>query len=183
MLSNNIPIQYNKHTLKTFELNYGKVMENVTVEYITSGNPKYDENGYITNAIVFCNKQNGQPSVIRGAHNYLESKGKFNKGDFFFIVITSLGIPNSYSPSTSNLMSDFPEYNIIDIVNFKRQFLSEKFKIKKIFGIIGEENEGYEVFTWACEYPDDMDFILILNSDFKTSGYRFIISKCFDSIV
>ena len=42
---------------------------------------------------------------------------------------------------------------------------------------------GYEVYTWACEYPDEMDFIMISGSSYKTNGYRYVISKCMDSIL
>lgn len=170
-------------TLSSFKLDYGKVLKDIDVEYVTSGIPKYDDEGYIINAIIYCPTYKGSYSVLQGAHDYLKTNGKFNRDDFFFIIITPLGSPNSFSPSSSGLMSDFPQYNYIDIVNFKRQFVMENFKIKKIFGILGEETSGYEVFTWACEYPDDMDFILILNSDFKISGYRYIISKGLEAII
>ena len=181
MINNNFT--KNICTLNSFKLDYGKVLKDIDVEYATSGIPKYDDEGYITNAIIYCPSVKKSFSILQGAHNYLKNNGKFNRDDFFFITITSFGSPNSFSPSSSGLMSDFPQYNFIDIVNFKRQFLNENFKIKKIFGILGEGTSGFEVFTWACEYPDDMDFILILNSDFKISGYRYIISKGFEAII
>ena len=171
------------HVMESFELDYGKVLENIDVEYMTFGIPKYDDEGYITNAIVFCSNYLGKQSILAQAHNLLKEKAEFNSNDFFFITVKSLGAPNSYSPSTSKLNQDFPEYSFKDIVNFKKQFLSEKFKIKKLLGIIGEENGGYEVFTWACEYPDDMRFILVLNSDYKISGYRYVIAKGFEKII
>ena len=175
--------QKDKTTLESFELEYGKVLEDIDVEYVTSGVPKYDEEGYITNAIIFCQTRERKFSILRGAHEYLKDNGKFNVDDFFFITISSLGTPGSFSPSTSGLRSDFPQYSVKDMVNFKKQFLAENFKIKKIFGIIGEENGGYEAYTWACEYPDDLKFLMIFNSDFKISGYRFIISKGFEAII
>lgn len=174
---------YGKYTLKSFELDYGKVLNNIEVEYKTSGIPKSDENGYITNAIIFCPTHKGDFSVLKNAHSYLKKNSGFNKDEFFFIIITSFGTPDSYSPSTTKLDSEFPEYSIKDIVNFKRQFLKEFYKINKIMGILGEEIGGYEVFTWACEYPDDMNFILILNSDYEITGYKYLLSKGFEAIV
>lgn len=175
--------QKDKTSLESFKLEYGKVLKDIDVEYITSGVPKYDEEGNITNAILFCQTRKRKFSIMQGAHEYLKEMGKFNIDDFFFITISPLGTPGSFSPSTSGLRSEFPQYTLKDMVNFKRQFLAENFKIKKIFGIIGEENGGYEVYTWACEYPDDMKFIMVFNSDFKISGYRFIISKGFEAII
>jgi homoserine O-acetyltransferase len=169
--------------MDSFELEYGKVLKNIDVEYYTSGVPKYDEEGYITNAVIFCATHQGDFSALRGAYRSLKRKGLFDENEFFVITITSFGLPDSFSPSTSDLKYDFPQYSIKDVVNFKRQFISEKFKIKKILGILGEELGGYEVFTWASEYPEEMNFIFILNSDFKISGYRFIISKGFEAII
>lgn len=171
------------YEMESFEFEYGKVVENIDVEWITSGVPRYDDEGYITNAIVFCSNYKGKTSILEQSHEFLKSEGKFDKDEFFFIMITSLGMPNSFSPSTSKMNHEFPVYSFIDVVNFKRQFLRENFKIKKLLGVIGEENGGYEVFTWACEYPDDMKFIMILNSDYKISGYRFVISKGFERII
>ena len=42
---------------------------------------------------------------------------------------------------------------------------------------------GYEAYTWACEYPDEMEFLIIGHSSFKTNGYRYIISKVIDAMI
>ena len=181
--TNNFSRQHEIYKMNSFELGYGKILENIDVEYYTSGVPKYDDEGYITNAIVYCSSYKTPGSVLEGAHDYLERHSGFKEDEFFFITITGFGLPNSHSPSSSALNHNFPEYSFLDIVNFKKKFISEKFNIRKVLGLLGEENGGYEVFTWACEYPEDMDFILILNSDFKVSGYRFIISKGFEAII
>ena len=49
--------------------------------------------------------------------------------------------------------------------------------------MIGAGVGGCEVYTWACEYPDEMDFIMIAGSSFKTNGYRYVVSKCMESIL
>lgn len=175
---------YGTYILESFELEYGKVVEDIRVDYHAVGTPKYDDEGHITNAIVFCPSLfKSGPSFIKGTYDYLKRENKFDEDRFFFITVTPFGIPPSYSPSSTNLKYNFPEYSFKDIVNFKKQFISEKFKIKQLLGIMGEKHAGYEVFTWATEYPDDMKFILILNSDFKLSGYRYIMAKGFEAIV
>lgn len=179
----NSEVTHYTHIMDSFEFEYGKIQENVEVEYFTSGIPKYDCDGYITNAVIFCPTFKGENSVLKGAQKYLERESKFKRNDFYFIVITSLGVPNSCSPSFTGLNYKFPHYNMNDRINFKRQFLREKFKIKKLFGLMGEGIGGYEVFTWACDYPDEMEFILISNSAFKNSGYRYVLSKGFEAII
>lgn len=114
----------------------------------------------------------------------LVDAANINDEDYFFIRIFSLGNPDSCSPSTTNLRHNFPEYTFKDRINFKKQFLAEKFgSIKKLLGIVGEGVGGYETFTWACEYPDDMEFIIVLNGAHKVSGYSYVIAKCIEGII
>lgn len=170
------------HVMDSFEFEYGRVLDNVAVEYSTYGTPKYDDDGYITNAIIFSSTFRGIYSFLSNSHSYIIDNSNF-ADEFYFIIIRSLGTPGSCSPSSTGLNDDFPSYNCRDQVNFKRQFLDEKFKIKKILGLIGEGIGGFQVLTWACEYPDEMKFIFIVNSAAKVSGYRFIISKTFEAII
>lgn len=184
MLTNNESILgYGQHVLDEFRFENGKVIKNAVVEYSVYGTPKYDDEGRINNAIIYCHKFDGNYS------SYLDEYHLTNDGDPFdgkkccFISITTLGFPNSCSPSTTGLKHNFPEYTVKDRVNFKRQFLKEKFGITKVYGIAGRGLGGHEIYTWACEYPDEMDFVIIGDSSFKTSGYRYVISKAIESII
>lgn len=170
------------HVMDSFEFEYGRVLENVKVEYSTYGTPKFDDEGFITNALLFFPTFKGVYSFLRESHSYLLEKTDF-VNEFFFIVINPLGTPGSCSPSSTGLNYNFPSYTFYDVVNFIRQFLAEKFKIKKILGLLGEGVGGYIVLTWACEFPDDMEFIFLANTAAKDSGYRFIISKAFEYII
>lgn len=167
----------------SFEFESGRVLEDVNVEYSVNGNPKYDEEGNISNLIIYCPTLKGGHSILDDYHKIISSGFDFKKSDYCFIKITSLGAPGSCSPSSTGLKYNFPEYTFKDRVNFKRQFLSEKFNIKNVLGILGEGLGGFEVYTWACEYPDDMDFIVVINSSFKTYGYRYVMVKCAESII
>ena len=175
-------LESNFHVMESFEFEYGRVLENVEVEYKTFGTPKYDEEGFITNAVLFFSTFNGIYSFLRESHKYIMDNGNFTD-EFYFIVISPLGIPGTCSPSSTGLNYEFPRYTLLDVVNFKRQFLADKFKIKKILGLVGEGIGGYIVLTWACEFPDDMEFIFLANSAAKLSGYRFIISKVLELII
>lgn len=169
--------------MDSFEFEYGRVLENVEVFYSTYGTPKYDDEGYIVNAILFFSTFKGSYSFLTESHQYILNNSGFIGNEFYFIVINSLGSPDSCSPSTTDLKFNFPNYTYFDLVNFQRQFLAEKFKIKKILGLIGEGYGAFQVLTWACEYPDDMEFIFVVNSAAKISGYKFIIAKVIDNII
>ena len=169
--------------MDSFEFEYGRVLENVEVAYSTYGTPQFDDEGNITNAILFFSTFKGEYSFLRKSHKYILNNCDFSNDDFYFIVISPLGTPDSCSPSTTGLKFNFPNYSYMDLINFQRQFIAENFKIKKILGLVGEGLGAFHVLTWACEYPDEMEFIFVVNSSFKLSGYKFILSKSIESII
>ena len=174
---------YRKHVLDEFEFENGQTLRDVEVEYTTRGTPKYDKKGNITNAIIYCHRFNGNCLSIEDLHQLIGPKSMLADFNFFYISITSLGFPESCSPSTTKLKFDFPKYSIKDCVNFKRKFLAKVFNISNIIGILGVGIGGYEAFTWGCEYPDEMEFLIIGDSSFKTDGYRYITSKAINNII
>lgn len=175
--------EYGNHVMDRFEFENCEVLENVNVEFIAKGTPEYDENGNITNMIIFCHGYDGTSSSINDFYE-LTGEGRpldFNK--YFIISIASLGFPESCCPSTTGLKNRFPKYDFKDKVNFKKQFIKEKYDAEKVLGVLGVGMGGFEVFTWACEYPDDMEFIIIGNSSYKTNGYRYITAKGIKSLI
>ena len=179
----NSDLGYNIYALDEFEFDNGNILENVEVEYTTSGTPIYDDDGNIINAVIFCHRYDGNYSSINDLFQLIGPNSKSADLNFFYISISSLGHPNSCSPSTTNLKYDFPKYSIKNRVDFKRKFLAEKFNFTKVLGILGIGIGGYEAYAWACEYPDEMEFIVIGGSSFKTNGYRYIASRVIDSMI
>ena len=176
----NFDVEYSNYVMESFEFESGRILNNVDVEYWVNGTPKYDNEGNIINAVVYCPTLKGRNSIFAKSHDMIHEA---SITDFFFIKITALGAPNSCSPSSSGLKYDFPHYTVKDRVNFKRQFLEEKFNIKNVAGIIGEGVGGFEVYTWASEYPNDVEFIITLNTTFKTYGYRYVMLNVADAII
>ena len=174
---------YGKHVLDEFEFDSGQTLHGVEVEYTTRGTPKYNEEGNVSNAVIFCHRSNGNCLSIGELHQLIGPESMLSDYNFFYISVTTLGYPESCSPSTTDLKLDFPKYTIKDRVNFKRKFLKEAFNISKVVGILGVGIGGYEAYTWACEYPDEMEFLIIGSSSYKTNGYRYILSKTIDSII
>ena len=173
--------RFGKHVLDEFTFESGRVLKDVEVEYTTFGEPKHDADGNIINAVVFCPNMGGSQNLFQ---DIIPNSGfSLKHDDLFYIIITSLGTPESCSPSTTGLKLNFPDYNFRDRVNFQKRFLQEKFNITNVLGVVGEGLGGYEVFTWACEFPDDMEFIIVLNSSYATTGYKYVISKGLESII
>lgn len=174
---------YGKYIFDEFEFESGQVLKDVEVEYQLSGTPKYDDEGKIINAIVYCHGFNGNCSSINDFIIFARKWGIFKNEDYFFISITTLGVPQSCSPSSTGLNHRFPKYIIKDRVNFKRKFLKEKLNVDRVLGLLGHGVGGYECYTWACEYPDEMEFLMVSTSAFKISGYKYVVSKGFESII
>ena len=179
----NSKLGYRKHVMDEFEFENGQVLQDVEVEYTTRGTPKYDEEGNVINAVIYCHRFNGNCLSIEDLNQLIGPNSGISDFNFFYISITSLGFPESCSPSTTKLKFDFPKYTIKDCVNFKRKFLAEVFDITQILGILGVGRGGYEAFTWGCEYPDEMEFLIIGHSSFKTSGYRYLTSKALSNLI
>jgi homoserine O-acetyltransferase len=170
-------------TLEEFQFSNGETLKNVDVEYITVGNPIYDDEGNITNAVIYCHGSDGDYGSIRRIEEITGSGEVFDTDKLFFISLSALGSPRSLSPSMTNLKGNFPHYTILDMVNFQRQFLREKFNIGHIKGIIGNSMGGFTALTWACYYPGSLDFVISLVSSYKVGGHNYALSRIMDDIV
>lgn len=170
------------YVMDSFEFSSGKVLNNVSVEYMTFGTPKYDGD-IITNAIIYCHGSLGNFSGVKKIFPLLYENAPFDENKYFFISMSALGSPGSCSPSSTNLKNKFPGYNIEDVVNFQKQFLAEKFNINHVLGIIGNSMGGFVALTSAILYPDFADFIMPGVSSFKVAGHDYILSKFVNEII
>lgn len=170
-------------SLSSFKFQNGEVIESPSVEYMAFGTPKYDENGIICNAVVYAHGSLGNFSSIKKIFPLTSQNDPFDESKYFFICISALGSPGSCSPSTTNLKNRFPKYSIVDVVNFQKQFLKEKFGIEHILGLIGNSMGGFVGLTQAIEYPDFQDFIICGVSSYKVAGHDYILSKFVDEII
>lgn len=169
--------------MDSFEFENGSVLNDAVVEYMTFGTPKYDEDGRIKNAILYCSGSLGSFSGINKILP-LSFKGcPFDSDKYFFISLSALGSPGSCSPSSTGLKNRFPKYSMMDVVNFQKQFLKEKFNINHVLGLIGNSMGGFVGLTQAIEYPDFQDFIICGVSSYKVAGHDFILSRFVDEII
>lgn len=169
--------------MDSFEFENGEILRNVNVEYMTFGTPVYDGDGLITNAIVYCHGSLGNYSSIKKLAPLVGSGDVFDENKYFFISLTALGSPNSCSPSTTDLKNKFPKYSILDVVNFQKQFLKDKFNIDHVLGMIGNSMGGFVALTSAINYPDYADFIMSGVSSYKVAGHDYVLSKFVDEII
>lgn len=169
--------------MDSFQFENGDVLEDVQVEYMTFGTPIYDEDNNIKNAVIYCHGSLGRYSSMKKIAPLVGKGDAFDESKYFFICLTALGSPNSCSPSTTGLKNKFPKYTILDVVNFQKQFLAEKFNISHVLGMIGNSMGGFVALTSAIKYPDYADFIITGVSSYKVAGHDFILSKFVDEII
>ncbi|MEA4957599.1 Homoserine O-acetyltransferase [bioreactor metagenome] len=169
--------------LKSFDFSSGERLENLMVEYYTIGTPIKDDEGHITNAVIFLHGWGGDCGSVRRIKDIIGLKKPLDTKKFFIISITTLGSPNSASPSTTNLGNKFPEYSIEDMVKFHIDFLESKFKIEHVKGIIGNSMGGFEALTWGAKYPKYMDFLISLVSTYKVAGHNYALFKFMNHII
>lgn len=169
--------------MDSFEFENGEVLRDVNVEYMTFGTPEYDENGVLKNAVVYAHGSLGNYASMKKIFPLSCENGPFDKDKYFFISISALGSPGSCSPSATGLKNRFPKYSIVDVVNFLKQFLNERFGIDHVLGIIGNSMGGFVGLTLAIEYPEFCDFMICGVSTFKVAGHDFILSKFVDEII
>ncbi|MBQ9160484.1 MAG: alpha/beta fold hydrolase [Methanobrevibacter sp.] len=169
--------------LSSFKFQNGEVIKEALVEFMTFGTPKYDEEGMISNAIVYAHGSLGNFSSMKKIFPLTSQNDVFDKDKYFFICISALGSPGSCSPSTTDLKNKFPKYSIADVVNFQKQFLKEKFGIEHILGLIGNSMGGFVGLTQAIEYPNFQEFIICGVSSYKVAGHDYILSKFVDEII
>ena len=169
--------------MSSFKFENGKVLNDVDVEYMTFGTPIYDDDGIIQNAVIYCHGSLGKYSSMKKIAPLAGRGDAFDEEKYFFISLTALGSPNSCSPSTTNLNSKFPKYSILDVVNFQKQFLKEKFNLDHVLGMIGNSMGGFVSLTSAINYPDYADFLIVGVSSYKVAGHDYILSKFVDEII
>lgn len=167
--------------LGEFRFESGEKLRNVKVEYKTIGEPSRNDEGEIDNAVVYIHGWSGDFSSVKRIGD-LTAPGSALDG-FFVISMSSLGSPGSASPSTTSLGGEFPAYTILDMVNFQRQFLNEKFGIKKVRGVIGTSMGGFQALQWAAEYPDEMEFLMPLVTSWRTGGINYALFSYMNHLI
>ena len=147
------------------------------------GKPIYNDEGKITNLLLLSHSLEESFESYWGKDIILSEDFLFDRKDYFFVIIIPLGIPDSCSPSLTKLNHNFPKYTFEDRVNFKRQFLKEKFDFTKIHAILANSVGGYESLVWAYMYPDDMELLIVLSVTYRIRGDNYIAALSIKEII
>ncbi len=143
------------HALGDFKLESGEVIKDFSFSFVTHGTLNADK----SNAVLVV-------TAIGGNHHrtdYLIGPGRaFDPSKYFIISTDAIGNGLTSSPSTSKAQpkTQFPKFNMRDMVNSQHRLITEKFGIKKLVTVVGASMGGMQALQWAVSYPDMMDSIV-----------------------
>ncbi|MDG2020033.1 MAG: alpha/beta fold hydrolase, partial [SAR86 cluster bacterium] len=136
--------------LGDFLLESGVVLPEAKLSYVTHGKLNEEKNNLIV-----------VPSAYLGDHHgfdFLIDKGKALDPNKYFIVATDM-FQNGLSSSPSNTEPPFngPNFPLIstrDNVNAGYRLVTEVFKVKEVYGVVGFSMGAQQAFQWGVSYPD-----------------------------
>jgi homoserine O-acetyltransferase len=155
-----------KFTAKTFRLESGVVMPEVTIAYRTLGTLSVNRD----NAVLVTHGNTSGPqmidpdgSVAEGSWQDIVGPGKAVDTNRYFAICpnmlgSSYGSTNAASidPATGRPYgSRFPDITVGDIVATQHALLAS-LGIDRLVAIVGPSYGGFQAFQWAVNYPDMM---------------------------
>lgn len=171
------------HKLHEFTFESGITLNDLNVEYVTLGTPKYDEENNLVNGILYLHGWGGSCTSMRRLDPMVGPEKILNPDEHFIISPTALGSPGSASPSNTSMGCEFPHYTISDMVNFHYEFLKEKFSAGHLKGVIGTSMGGFQALDWGVNHPYYMDFLIALVTSYQVKGLNYANFNFMNSLI
>lgn len=167
-------------TMHDFRLASGQILPELRIAYETYGTPDPDRantvlltHGYTSNHHMVGRSG---ATLAEGLWNSLVGPGKAIDTDHLFVVSSNM-LGSSYGstgPAQQNPMTgrpygpDFPDITLVDIVTAQRALLKH-LDIDHLIAVIGPSYGGFQAFQWAVTFPDFVDGIVPVTTDFKAT--------------
>jgi len=178
-----------RHFAEPLHLECGKTLDEYDIAFETYG----ELNASGNNAVLICHALSGD----QHAAGYL-SKNDNKPGwwescigpdkpidtrQFFVVSINNLGGckgssgPNTKKPGTNQYWGpDFPIVTVKDWVNCQQRFM-QTLEIKQWAAIIGGSLGGMQVMQWAIDYPDLLDYAIVIAAAPKLSAQNIAFNE------
>jgi homoserine O-acetyltransferase len=154
------------YSVPHYQFRNGQTIDNLNLHYTTLGTPQKDEQGNITNAVVFLHPttSSGLFYLTPDFKTNLFGPGKpFDANKYYLIFPDSIGAGKSSKPS-NGLKMKFPNYGYQDMVDLQHKVIFEKLGIKHVKYVIGVSMGGMHTWLWAVLYPNDIDGAMPIGS-------------------
>ena len=111
---------HHDYTLSSYTFKDGTSLDNINLYYVTLGCARYDDQGNISNAILFLHGTGGSSDEMLTSNffTYLYSPGKpMDITRYYIILPDAIGHGQSSRPSETS--SEFPNYMYEDMVHLR----------------------------------------------------------------
>jgi homoserine O-acetyltransferase/O-succinyltransferase len=142
---------HQSYCMSELQLESGQAIRDFCISYVTHGTL----NAAKSNAVLMV-------TAIGGNHHridYLIGPGRALDPTKYFIIATDAignGLTSSPSNSKAQPKTQFPRFNIRDMVASQHRLVSEKFGIGKLLTVIGASMGGMQALQWGVSHPDMM---------------------------
>ena len=159
---------------KDFSFVSGERLAELRINYATWGEPKRDNAGKITNAILLCHGTMGSWRSFAGwwASAMFGPGQPLDTNRYFVIASDSIGTGKSSKPSDGLRMS-FPKYRLDDVVHAQKRLLAEALDVQELLAVVGVSYGGRQAWQWGVQYPEAMrGLVPLISSPFPNAGRR-----------
>ena len=144
--------QSGSFVIEDFEFESGEVLPELTVAYMTIGDPAGAP------VLITHGTTSSAESMLgeKFADNLYGPGQPLDAQKYFLILVDAIGAGNSSKPS-DGMRTEFPEQTLMDMVNAQKILLTDHLEIDRLHLKIGFSMGGMLTWTWLTEYPDFMD--------------------------
>ena len=152
--------------VKDFHFRSGETLPALRLHYRTLGEPRRDENGRVTNAVLIVHGTTGSGTQFLRpgfAGELFEPGGLLDANRYYIVLPDVIGHGDSSKPS-DGLRGRFPRYGYEDMVVAQYRLLTEGLGVNHLRLVMGTSMGGMHTWLWGGMYPDFMDALLPLAS-------------------
>ena len=152
--------------LDDFEFHTGEVLPELNLHYTTLGEPRVNDSGQTTNAVLIMHGTTGSGGGFLSERfaGQLFGPGQLLDAARYYIVLTdAIGHGRSSRPSDGMRMK-FPKYNYDDMVEAQYRLLTEHLGVNHLRLVMGTSMGGMQTWVWGYTYPKFMDALMPLAS-------------------
>ena len=138
--------------IRDFEFETGEVLPEMTVGYMTIGDPSGAP------VLITHGTTSSAESMLGEAFagNLFGPGQPLDAERYFLILVDAIGAGESSKPS-DGMRADFPEQTLMDMVNAQKMLLEDHLGIDHLHVTTGFSMGGMLTWTWLTEYPGFMD--------------------------
>ncbi len=143
-------------TVSNFTFSNGQTAPELRLHYTTLGEPKRDESGRVTNAVMILHGTGGSGRQFLRPHfaDILFKKGGLlDPAHHYIILPDNIGHGKSSKPSDGQ-RARFPDYGYRDMIALQHELLTEGLGVDRLRLLMGTSMGCMHAFMWGETWPD-----------------------------